>query len=151
MNHRPASSQQRPPGHGTPRSRRMLAALGGLAVFLTAAIGLAPAASATLPPPEPSLAPAPPPPPTSTAPAGIPLGTVIAILALTIILSVATTLVTLSLETLRRARRPSAPTTRSPASAQTPFTTPAPEAGQAEILSSHPVRDRSQDPFTPHA
>ena len=35
----------------------MITALGGLAVCLTAAIGLAPAAWATLPPPEPPLGP----------------------------------------------------------------------------------------------
>ena len=43
MNHRPASSQPRSPTtRGIPRTRRMPAALGGLAVFLTAAIGLCP-------------------------------------------------------------------------------------------------------------
>jgi hypothetical protein len=57
MNHRPASSPPRPPRRGIPRTRRMPAALGALAVFLTAAIGVAPAAWATLPPPEPPLGP----------------------------------------------------------------------------------------------
>ena len=110
MIHRPASSQPRPAGRGIPRTRRTLTSLAGLAVFLTAAIGLAPAASATrLPPPGRGLAPPPPPPP-ATAAAHFPLWAVIAIVAATVVLSVATTLITLSLEHLRRARRTPAAT-----------------------------------------
>ena len=83
----------------------MITALGGLAVFLTAAISLAPAAWATLPPPEPSVAPLPPPPPPIAAPAHFPLWAILAIVAATVILSIATTLVTLSLEHMHRAHR----------------------------------------------
>ncbi len=136
MNHRPASSQPRPPGRGTPRTRRMLTALSGLALFLTAAIGLAPAASAALPPPAPSAAPVPPPPPTA-APAHFPLWAIVAMVAATIVLSAATTLITLSLEHMHRARHTPAAAPGLPAGAPGPVTTPEPEDGQAEILSSH--------------
>ena len=112
MNHRPASSQPRPPRRGIPGTRRMLAALGGLAVFLTAAIGLAPAAWAMPPPPGPSAAPVPPPPPAAAVPAHFPLWAVVAIVAATVILSIATTLVTLSLEHMHRARRTPAAATQ---------------------------------------
>jgi len=112
MNHRPASSQPPPPRRGIPRTRRMLAALSGLAVFLTAGIGLAPAALAVLPPPEPSFAPVPPPPPAAVVPAHFPLWAIVAIVAATVILSVATTLITLSLEHMRRARHTPAAATR---------------------------------------
>jgi len=90
----------------------MLAALSGLAVFLTAGIGLAPAALAALPPPEPSFAPVPPPPPAAVVPAHFPLWAIVAIVAATVILSVATTLITLSLEHMRRARHTPAAATR---------------------------------------
>ena len=136
MNHRPAPSQPRPPGRGTPRTRRMITALSGLAVFLAAAIGLAPAASAVLPPPAPS-APVPPPPPVTAAPAHFPLWAVVAIVAATIVLSVATTLITLALEHMHWARHTSAAVPEPPAGAPSPVTTPEPEDGQAEILSSH--------------
>ena len=112
MNHRPASSQPRPPRRGIPGTRRMLAALGGLAVFLTAAIGLAPAAWATLPPPEPPAAPVPPPPLAAAAPAHFPLWAIVTIVAATVILSIATTLITLSLEHMHRARRTPAAATQ---------------------------------------
>ncbi len=133
MNHRPAPSQPRPAGRGL---RRTLTALSGLAVFLTAAFGFAPAALATLPPPEPSVAPPPPPPP-AVAPAHFPLWAIVAILAATVALSVATTLVTLALEHLRQARRTAAATPEPQTGAPPPSTTPQPEAGQGEILSSH--------------
>ena len=112
MNHRPASSQPRPPGRRIPRTRRMLAGLGGLAVFLAAAIGLAPAAWATPAPPEPSLAPVPPLPPPAAVPAHFPPWAIAAILAATIVLSVATTLITLALEHIRWARRTPAAATQ---------------------------------------
>jgi hypothetical protein len=54
-----------------------------------------------------------------------------------VVLSVATTLITLSLEHLGRARRMSATATEPPAVASTPATTDDPEAGEGEILSSH--------------
>ena len=137
MNHRPAPSQPRPPGRGTPRTRRMITTLSGLALFLTAAIGLAPAASAALPPPAPSAAPVPPPPPATAAPAHFPLWAIVAIVAATIVLSVATTLITLSLEHMHRARHTPAAAPELPAGSPSPFTTPEPEDEQAEILSSH--------------
>ena len=124
MIHRPASPKPRRAARGIPRTRRTLTTLSGLAAFLTAAIGLAPAASAThVPPPEGGGAP-PLPPPATTAAAHFPLWAVVAMVAATVVLSVATTLITLSLEHLRRARR-------------TPAATAEPVAEQAEILTSH--------------
>ena len=101
MNHQPAPSQP-------PRIPRTLARLGGLAVCLTAAMGLAPAARATSSPPAPSFTPVPPLPPPATAPAHFPPWVIAAILAATIALSVGTTLITLALERLRWARRDTA-------------------------------------------
>jgi hypothetical protein len=140
MIHRPASSQPRLAGRHIPGIRRTLATLGGLAVFLTAAIGLAPTASATPAPPEPSFAPVPPLPPPAAVPAHFPPWAIAAILAATIVLSVATTLITLALEHARWARREAAAIAESQASPRTPFTTP---AHQAEILSGHPARGRA--------
>jgi len=101
MNHQPAPSQP-------PRIPRTLARLGGLAVCLTAAMGLAPAARATSSPPAPSFTPVPPLPPPATAPAHFPPWVIAAILAATIVLSVATTLITLALAHIRWARREAA-------------------------------------------
>jgi hypothetical protein len=101
MNHQPAPSQPR-------LIPRTLAGLGGLAVCLATAIGLAPAAWATPSPPAPSLTPAPPLPPPAVAPAHFPPWAIAAILAATMVLSVATTLITLALERLRWARREAA-------------------------------------------
>jgi hypothetical protein len=69
--------------------------------------------------------------------AHFPLWAVIAIVAATVILSVATTLTTLSLDSLRQARRMSAAATEPPSDAPTPATTAGPEAEQGEILASH--------------
>jgi hypothetical protein len=113
----------------------MITASGGLAAVLAAAIGLAPAASARLEP-EPSVAPVPPPPPLTAAPAHFPLWAVAAMVAATVVLSIATTLITLSLDHMRRARR--TPAAAEPqAGALTSTATPGPQTGQAEILSSH--------------
>src|SRR6185437_15765944 len=101
MNHQPAPSQP-------PCIPRTLAGLGGLAVCLATTIGLPPAAAATPAPPTPSFAPAPPLPPPAAAPAHFPPWAIAAILAATIVLSVATTLITLALERLRWARRQAA-------------------------------------------
>lgn len=107
MNHPFASSRSR----RVSRTPRTLARLGGLAIFLAAAaIGLAPAAWATSPPPEASSAPVPPPP--TAAPEHFPLWAIAAILAATVVPSVATTLITLALEHTHRARRAPAATTR---------------------------------------
>jgi hypothetical protein len=135
MKHRPAPPLPRPVGRCISRTRRALTALSGLAVFLIAAIGFAPAASATLPPPEPSVAP--PAPLPIAAPAHFPLWAVIAMVAATVVLPVATTLITLALDHLRRARRTPAPAAEPQAGVQTPSTTVGPEAEQGEILSSH--------------
>ena len=118
MIHRTTSSRPRPAGRHIPRIRRTLATLGGLAVFLTAAIGLPSTAWATPAPPEPSFAPVPPP-PAAAAPAHFPPWAVAAILAATIVLSVATTLITLALGYARRARREAAAITGPQASART--------------------------------
>ena len=137
MIHQPAPSKPRRVRRGIPCARRTLTTLGGLGVFLTAAIGLAPAAWATFPPPEPPVAP--PSPPPAAAAAHFPPWAVVAMVAGVVVLSVATTLITLSLDHLRRARRMSAAAaTEPPAVAPTPATTADPEAGQGEILSSHP-------------
>jgi hypothetical protein len=125
MIHRPASSQPRLAGRGIARTGRTLTTFSGLAAFLTAAIGLAPAASATHVPPGPPV-----PPPATTAAAHFPLWAVIAIVAATVVLSAATTLITLSLEHLHRARRTPAATAQPPASAQTPSATAEPRAEQ---------------------
>jgi hypothetical protein len=145
MIHRPAPSQ---PDHalcGIPRTRRALTTVSVLAVFLITAIGLAPAASAThVPPGAPGVPPPPPPPPPSTtAAAHFPLWAVIAIVAATVVLSVATTLVTMSLEQMRRARRTPAAVAEPQAGAQIPSTTAEPEAEQGEILASHYYADRA--------
>lgn len=143
MIHRSAASQPDRALRGIPRTRRALTTLSGLAVFLTVAIGFAPAASAIrLPPPGGSGAP-PPPPPSTTAVAHFPLWAVIAIVAATVVLSVATTLVTLSLEQMRRARRTSAAVAEPQAGAQVPSRTAEPEAEQSEILASHHYADRA--------
>ena len=147
MIHRPVSSQLRSAGRGIPRVRWILAALGGLAFFPAAAIGLAPAALATPPPADSSVAPPPFPLPTAVpehfSPWAIP-----AILAASIVLFVATTLIALALEHTRRARRQAMAIPEPQASTRTPFTGSAGYDGPAEILGSHPARDRSHWPTT---
>ena len=101
MNRHPAPSQR----HYVPRT---LSGLGGLTICLATTVALAPAAWAAPTPPTPSFAPAPPLPPPATVPAHFPLWAIAAILAATIALSVATTLITLALERLRWARRQAA-------------------------------------------
>jgi hypothetical protein len=101
MNHQPAPSQPR-------RIPRTLAGLGGLEACLAAVIGLAPAAWATPTPPTPSFAPVPPLPPPAAVPAHFPPWAIVAMLAATMVLSVATTLITLALEHTRWARREAA-------------------------------------------
>jgi len=145
MVHRPAPSQPRPAGSGISRTRRAFTTLSGLAGFLTVAIGFAPVAWAThVPPGAPGVPPPPPPPPPPAAAAAhFPLWAVIAIVAATVVLSVATTLVTLSLEQMRRARRTPAAVAEAHAGAQVPSTTAEPEAEQGEILASHHYADRA--------
>ena len=137
MTHQPAPSKPRRARHGILRARRTLTTLGGLGVFLTAAIGLAPAAWAMFPPPEPPVAP-PPSPAAAAGPAHLPPWAVVVMVAGVVVLSVATTLITLSLEHLRRARRTPMAATEPPAVAPIPAPTTDPEAGEGEILSSHP-------------
>jgi hypothetical protein len=73
MIHRLASSQPRHARRGIPHTRRTLTTLSGLTAFIAAAIGLAPAASATrVPLPGGGGAP-PPPPPATTVAAHLPL------------------------------------------------------------------------------
>jgi hypothetical protein len=137
MIHRPAPSQPRPAIRGITRTRRTLTTLSGLAVLLTAAIGLAPAASAIrLPPPGGGGAPPPPPPP-ATAAAHFPLWAVIAIVAATVVLSVATTLVTLSLDHMHQAHRTPATTPEFQAGHTAPSTAAELGAEQGDIVSSH--------------
>jgi len=101
MNHQPVPSQP-------PRIPRTLAGLGGPALCLAAAIGLAPPAWAAPSPPTPSFAPVPPLPPPAAAPAHFPPWAIAAVLVATIALSVATTLITLALEHAHWARREAA-------------------------------------------
>jgi hypothetical protein len=133
MIHQSASQQPRPAGRGVPRIRRWAT---GLAVAAIASLAGAPAALAgPIPPPGGAVTDPvpPPPPPSSPAAAHLPLWAVVTIVAATVVLSAATTLIALALEHRHRARRtpaaaPGAPTR--PATAEPP-------AGQGEILSSH--------------
>jgi hypothetical protein len=135
MIHRPESPQPRLAGRVIPRTRRILTTFSGLAAFLIAAIGLAPAASAIrLPPPGGGGAPPPPPPPITVA-AHFPLWAVITIVIATVVLSVATTLVTLALAHLHYARRRPAATTGPQAAPQNLPATTEPEAEQGTIQS----------------
>jgi hypothetical protein len=95
---RPGARHRRRP---LPAARRALTILGVLVLSLAAMV---PAASATPPPPEPPVGP-PPPPPAVTAP-GLPLWAVLVILAGTIALSAATTLITLALQPTATRRTP---------------------------------------------
>jgi hypothetical protein len=144
MIHRPASRTRRT-GRGIPSTRRTLTGLSGLGVFLTAAIGLAPAASATRVPPGPPVPP-PPPAPATTAAAHFPLWAVIAIVAATVVLSVATTLVTLSLEHMHRARRGPAATPGPQANAPTASAMAEFGAGPAAVSGSHQSPQADQPP-----
>jgi len=135
MNHRPAPSQPGPAGRGIPRTRRTLTSLSGLAVFLAPAAGLAAAAPGrTLP--EPSGTPVPPPPPATAAPAHLPLWAVVAIVAGTVALSVATTLITLAVERMRRTCRTPAAEPESRTSAAKPADTQAQVPGSPQHVAS---------------
>ena len=136
MIHHSASSRPHPAGRGIPRTRRLAT---GLAVAALASLAGAPAALAgVLPPPGGAVTdPIPPPPPPAPPAAHLPLWAVVAIVAATAVLSVATTLITLALEHRRRARRTPAATAGPSAGAQTPSATAEPPAGQGDILSSH--------------
>jgi len=120
MNHRPAPPPPRPARHGIPPTRP---ALTGPAVFLAPAAGLAAAAPGGLLP-EPSGTPVPPPPPATAAPAHLPLWAVVALVAGTVALAVATTLITLAIEHIRQARR-------------TPAAEPEPSTSAAEPDNTH--------------
>ena len=132
MIHHSAPSRPRPAGRGIPRIRRWSTSL---AVTAIASLAGVPAALAVpLPPPGGATGtPVTPPPPPTTAAAHLPLWAVVTIVAATAVLSVATTLITLSLEHRHRARR--TPPARS--GAQTHAITAEPLAGQGDICSSH--------------
>jgi hypothetical protein len=120
MIHQPVSAQPRPAGRSFPRIRRWAIAL---TVAATALLAGSPAAlGVPLPPPD-GGGPVIPPPPDTTA-ALLPLWAVVAIVTATVVLSVATTLVTLSVERMRSARR-------------TPAAAAGPQAEKGDILSSH--------------
>ena len=135
MIHHSAPSRPRPAGRGIPRIRRWAA---GFAVAAIASLAGAPAALAgVLPPPGGAVTdPVPPPPPPAAAAAYLPLWAVVAIVAATAVLSVATTLITLALEHRLRGRRTPAAAGPRPG-AHTPSATAEPPAGQGDILSSH--------------
>jgi hypothetical protein len=109
MIHQPASPQRRLAGRGIPRIRGRAASL---IVAATPFLAGAPAALAEPRPDGEGGTPVIPPPP-ATAAAHFPVWGAIAIVAATGVLSVATTLVTLSLQRMRRYRRPAAATRRS--------------------------------------
>lgn len=134
MNHPPAPPQQ----HCISFTRRTLAILSGLAVLLAAAVGLAPAALATPLPPEPSFAPVPPPLPPAAVPAHFALWTIAVFLVATVILSAATTLITLALDRSRQARAEATAASEPQPSERIPFTSPARYNGDLEIINSHP-------------
>ena len=136
MIHHSTSSQPRPAGRGIPRTRRWAT---GLAVAALASLAGTPAALAgPLPPPGGAVTdPVPPPPPSPPAAAYLPLWAVVAIVAATAVLSVATTLITLSLEHRLRGRRTPASAPGALPGAPTRPATAEPPAGQGEILSSH--------------
>ena len=136
MSHPPAPTRSRPAGRCIPRTRLMITTLSGLAVSLTAAIGLAPVASATRVPAGSPVAPPPPPPP-ATAAAHFPLWAVVTIVAATIVVSVATTLVTLALDQMRRGRRIPLPPAEPQIGAPFSAITSEPGAEQGEVISSH--------------
>ena len=73
-------------------------------------------------------------------PAHFPLWAIVAMVAATVILSIATTLITLSLEHMRQARHTPAAAAETQARAPSPSTTPQPEAGQGEILASQAAK-----------
>jgi hypothetical protein len=131
-----APSRPRPAGRGIPRARRWAT---GLAVTAIASLAGAPAALAVpLPPPGGAVTdPVPPPPPPAPAAAYLPLWAVVAIVAATAVLSVATTLITLSLEHRLRGRRTPASVPGAPPGVPTRPATAEPPAEQGEILSSH--------------
>ena len=140
MNHRPAPSQPRPAARGIPRTQRTLTSLSGLAVFLAPAVCLAAAPGRLLP--EPSGTPVPPPPPSTAAPAHLPLWAVVAMVAGTVVMSAATTLITLAVERMRRTRRTPAAEPESGTSAAKP------EDAQAEVPGS-PQHAASCDKYRP--
>ena len=78
-----------------------------------------------------------PPPPPATAAAHLPLWAVVTIVAATAVLSIATTLITLSLEHRLRGRRTPASVPGAPPGVPTRPATAEPPAEQGEILSSH--------------
>jgi hypothetical protein len=83
------------------------------------------------------------PPPTDTMAAHFPLWGAIAMVAATVVLSVATTLVTLSLQQLRPVRTPAIAAEARPA-AQTVSTTAEPMAGHGDIAALLPVPIRTR-------
>jgi hypothetical protein len=120
MIHQPASPQPRRAHRRLPRIRRWAT---GLTMTAAAVLTGGPAALAVpLPPPD-GGGPTAPQPPVTTA-AHLPLSAVAAIVAATIVLSVATTLITLSVERMRQAHRAPAATTE-------------PQAVDGDILTSH--------------
>jgi hypothetical protein len=118
MIHQPVSSQPRPAGRGVHRIRRWATGL-----TVTATVVLA-GANGALAGPRPAPDGGDPIPPPVTTAAYLPTWAVVALVTATIVLSAATTLITLSLEQTRRARR----TLAAPAE---------PPADKGDILTSH--------------
>jgi len=123
MIHQPASSQPRRTERRTPRFRRWAT---GLTVTAAAVLAGAPAALAGPRPAPDGGGPLLPPPPV-TAAAHLPAWAIAAIVAATVVLSVATTLITLSVERMRKSRH-------------TAVAAAEPQAGHGDILTSHHYR-----------
>jgi len=122
MIHQPASSQPGRPERSLRRIRRWAA---GLTMTATALLAGAPAALAVPLPPTDGGGPVIQPPPLTPA-AHLPLPAVVALVTASVVLPVATTLITLSVERMRQARR-------TPAAAET-------QAVDGDILASHHYR-----------
>jgi hypothetical protein len=84
-----------------------------------------------------TIAPPSPPPPATTAPAHLPLWVIVTMIAATVLLSVATTLITLSLTRLRRAHQAPAPEPN-PHSAAMSALTPEPRAAKDDGPTENP-------------
>jgi hypothetical protein len=135
MIHQPAPARPRPARGGIPRIRTWATSL---AVAAIASLAAAPAALAVpLPPPGGDAGAPPPPPPPAPAVAHLPLWAVITIVAATVVLSAATTLITLALERRHRCRRTATAPVGPQAGAQRLPAMAASSAGQDDILSSH--------------
>jgi hypothetical protein len=118
-----------------PRPGPVITTLSGLAAFLAATIGLASVASAAYLPPDPVGPSVVPTPQVTMEIDQLPMWVISAMVAGTVLLSVATTLATLSLARLRERRLPAPDEAR--VSVPIPASSPEHQPGQDDILLSH--------------